>query len=328
MGSESDKMDEIRKFSAVFPGQASQYVGMGKDFIDNVPGCAGIIRLGGEITSLPLMEKIMSGPMEDLTRTLICQPAVFGISMVCWHAFGKTGLLPRCVAGHSLGEYTALAAAKVISLEDGFVLVKRRAQIMDEISESAGGGLSAVIGLKLEEVENLLKDFPGVSISNINSRSQIVVGGKKEKLEKFNVFLKSRKAKGIMLNVSGPFHTPLMEKASVLLAEEIEKINFSDPEVPVYLNYSGVKTTDKEEIKRGLIKQVCSPVRWVSTIENISADEEDGVFVEVGPKTVLKKLIEGILPCSSVFNVEDTASLDKAVKGLKSPHAPLCQRGD
>lgn len=307
----------MKKFSAVFPGQASQYVGMGKDFIDNVPGCADIIRLGGEITALPLMEKIMSGPMEDLTRTLICQPAVFGISMACWHAFGKTDFTPCCVAGHSLGEYSALAAAKAISLEDGFALVKKRAQIMDEISENAGGGLSAVIGLELEEVENLLKDFPAVSISNINSRSQIVVGGKREELEKFNVLLKSRRAKGIMLNVSGPFHTPLMEEAAALLAEEIKKINFNDPEVPVYLNYSGVKTMDKEEIKRGLVKQVCSPVRWVSIIENIHSDEKDATFVEVGPKTVLKKLIEGILPGASVLNVEDAASLENTVKGLK-----------
>ncbi len=310
-------MDKMRRFSAVFPGQASQYVGMGKDFIENVPGCADIMRTGEEITSLPLMEKIMSGPMEDLTRTLICQPAVFGISMVCWHAFGRAGLLPCCVAGHSLGEYSALAAAKAISLEDGFALVTRRAQIMDEISEGAGGGLSAVIGLKLEEIENLLKDFPAVSISNINSPVQIVVGGKKEELEKFNAFLKSRKAKGIMLNVSGPFHTPLMEKAADLLAGEIEKIKFSDPEVPVYLNHSGVRTMDREEIKRGLIKQVCSPVKWVAIIENIAADEKDSVFVEVGPKAVLKKLIEGIIPGASVFNVEDKVSLENAVKGLK-----------
>jgi len=317
VGGKPDKVDKIRKFSAVFPGQASQYVGMGKDFIDNVPGCADIIRLGEKVTSLPLMEKIMSGPIEELTRTLICQPAVFGIDMVCWHAFGKTGLSPSCVAGHSLGEYSALAASKAISLEDGYMLVKKRARIMDDISVETGGGLSAVIGLKLEEVEKILPDFPAVSISNVNSYSQIVVGGSKNELEKFNSFLKSRRIKGIMLNVSGPFHTPLMDKAAGLLGEEIDRTTFSDPGIPVYLNYSGSRTTDREEIKKGLIKQVCSPVKWVSVIENISADEKDVVFVEVGPKTVLKKLVENILPGSAVFNVEDTASLENTVKGLK-----------
>jgi len=236
--------------------------------------------------------------------------------MVCWHVFRKSGFAPCSVAGHSLGEYSALAASKAISIEDGYYLVKKRAQIMDEISMSVNGGLLAVLGLNLEEVKNLMTDFPAVSISNINSYKQIVVGGTKEELERFNSFLKSRKIKGIMLNVSGPFHTVLMEKAAGLIADEIEKISFNNPEIPVYLNYSGNKTLDKEEIKKGLVKQVCSPVKWVSIIENMSAGEKNMIFVEIGPKTVLKKLIESILPESVVLNVEDTASLENTIGEL------------
>jgi [acyl-carrier-protein] S-malonyltransferase len=317
MGSKSYKMDKVKKFVAVFPGQASQYVGMGKDFIDNVEGSAGIIKLGEKITSLPLMDKIMSGPMEELTRTLFCQPAIFGISMISWKVFKDKGFSPCSLAGHSQGEYSALAASKAITIEEGFYLLKKRAQIMDEISKNVDGKLLAIIGLQLNDVKNLLFDFPGIEISNINSHKQTVVGGKKEEIEKISSFLRDRKIKGIMLNVSGPFHTSLMEKSSEKLKAEIERINFNEPEIPVYPNYSARSTRDKEEIKEGLIKQICSPVRWVETIENVVSDEGTNVFVEVGPKKVLKKLIEGIIPESLVLNVEDMRSLENTMALLK-----------
>ncbi len=310
-------MGKIKKFAVVFPGQASQYVGMGKDFIDKIPGCEEIINTGEKITSLPLMEKIVNGPMEELTRTLICQPAIFGVSMICWNVFKKEGFFPCSMAGHSLGEYSALAASEVISIEAGYHIIKKRAQIMDEISRSIDGGLLAIIGLQLTDVENLLQDFPDIEISNINSRTQIVVGGKREKIKQFNSFLRGRKIKGIELNVSGPFHTSLMKKASRMLEDEIEKIDFNVPEIPIYLNYSGRRTTDVEEIKEGLVKQICSPVRWVETVENILLDEEIKVFVEIGPKRVLKKLIEGIIPEAQVLNVENFTSLTNTIERLK-----------
>jgi [acyl-carrier-protein] S-malonyltransferase len=310
-------MDKIKEFAAVFPGQASQYVGMGKDFIENVPGCAEIIMLGEKITSLPLMDRIMSGPMEELTRTLVCQPAIFGISMVCWKVFKEKGFSPCSLAGHSLGEYSALAASKAMSVEAGYYIVKRRAQIMDEISQDVDGRLLAVIGLHISDVESLLKDFPELEISNINSHTQVVVGGRKKDIESFGSFLKKHRIKGIVLNVSGPFHTSLMKKASQMMEEEISKIDFYEPEVPVYPNYSGRRTRDKEEIKKGLVNQISSPVRWVETVENMVSDEKNNVFVEVGPKKVLKKLIEGILPESLVLNVEDTASLENTMALLK-----------
>lgn len=316
MGSKSYKMDKMKNFSVVFPGQASQYIGMGKEFIANIPACADIIKKGEDITSIPLMKKIMDGPIEELTRTLICQPAVFAVNMVCWQALTNKGLFPVAVAGHSLGEYSALVASKTISIEDGFYLVKRRAEIMDEISLRIDGTLMAIIGLSLEEVESLLKDFNGISVANINSSRQIVVGGYKKDLENLSSFLRERKIKGIMLNVSGPFHTSFMQEASSLLEEEIAKITFKNPEIPIYLNFSGERTTDKEEIKRGLVKQIYSPVKWVTIIENMIKDTGNNIFIEVGPKTVLKRLIEGFIPEAKVFNVEDMISLDNTLKGL------------
>lgn len=316
MGSKSYKMDTIKRFSAVFPGQASQYIGMGKEFIETIQGCADILKKGEEITGIPLLQKILNGPIEELTRTKVCQPAVFAINMVCWYAMREKGLYPVSVAGHSLGEYSALVASGTISLEEGFYLVKRRAEIMDDISVRVNGGLLAVIGVSIEELTTLLEDFKDISIANINSHKQIVVGGTKKALEEFSSYLREKKIKSVMLNVSGPFHTPFMKEATLLLAAEIEKVNFKRPEIPLYMNYSGEKTLEVDEIKKCLISQVYSPVKWVDIVENIIKDEKDIVFVEVGPKTVLKRLIEGISPDVKVFNVEDKASLENTLKGL------------
>ncbi|MCD6408039.1 ACP S-malonyltransferase [bacterium] len=304
------------KTGFVFPGQASQYVGMGKEFIEMYPECKEIVEKGEKITNLPLMEKIMNGPMEELTRTLICQPAVFCISLVCWTAFRKNSdLIPDFVAGHSLGEYTALVASGVINLEEGFYIVKRRAQIMDEISQKVNGTLLAVIGMKIGELEEAIKNFEGVEISNINSYSQIIVGGKKEKLMEFSKFLKERGVKPIFLKVTGPFHTSFMKSASKLLEEEIIKVDFKEPEIPVFLNYSGNLARDREEVKEGLVKQLYSPVKWLDIIKNMEKENVE-IFVEVGPKKVLKKLIESILPGKTVLNVEDKNSLEETLNYL------------
>jgi|LSQX01.2.fsa_nt_gb [acyl-carrier-protein] S-malonyltransferase len=313
MGGKSYKMDKIKNLTVVFPGQASQYVGMGKEFIESVPECADIIREGEKITALPLLDKIMNGPLEELTRTLICQPAVFGVSMVCWHILKKNGFTPSAVAGHSLGEYSALVASGVLTLSEGFYIVKKRAHIMDEISGKVDGSLMAVLGMKLSDVEDVLKEFPDIEVSNHNSDSQIVVGGKKEALEKLNLYLKQKRIKGIMLNVSGPFHTSLMKKAGELISVELDKLDFKDPKIPLYLNYSGEKAIDGQEVKEGLIKQISTTVRWLDIIKNIG----EGVFVEVGPKKVLKRIIEGILPESKVFNVEDNRSLTDFIESMK-----------
>lgn len=303
MGSKFNKVDKM-KFGVVFPGQASQYVGMGKEIIDENKKYIEILEIGEKITNLPLIEKIFNGSMEDLTRTLYCQPAVFGVSLICWKYFiEKTSISPYCVSGHSLGEYTALCVSDVFSIEEGFYLVKRRAQIMDEISKKVDGSLLAIIGLHIKDIEEIVKNYD-IEISNINSYNQIVVGGKKEQLEKLAGYLKEKRIKNVFLKVSGPFHTKYMKEASDILKEEIEKIDFKDPKFPVYMNFSGKKTTNKEEIKEGILKQLYFPVKWVDIVENMIKDGVD-CFVEIGPKNVLKKLIESIKPGILSFNIEN-----------------------
>jgi len=315
MGIKFNKVDKMN-FGIVFPGQASQYVGMGKEIIDENKKYMEIIGIGEKITSLPLKEKIFNGPIEELTRTLICQPAVFGVSLICWEYFKeKTEIVPFSFAGHSLGEYTALCASEVFTLEEGFYIVKKRAEIMDEISKKVDGSLIAVIGVNINEIEKIIKNFD-VEISNINSYTQIVVGGKKEELEKLASYLKERKIKSIFLKVSGPFHTKFMKEASEIFKNEIDKIDFKDARIPVYMNFSAKKEIEKDRIKENILKQLYSPVRWVEIIESMVNDGVD-CFVEIGPKNVLKKLIESIVPVIPSFNVENPQTLDSFLKFLE-----------
>lgn len=298
------------KIGIVFPGQASQYVGMGKDIIEENKKFIEILKIGERITNLPLIEKIFNGPMEELTRTLICQPCVFGVSIIIWKYFQeRINLKPTCIAGHSLGEYTALCAGNVFTIEEGFYIVKKRAEIMDEISQKVDGGLLAIVGIPLNEVENIIKNFDGIEISNINSYTQIVVGGKRGNLEKLSTYLKEKRIKSIFLKVSGPFHTSCMKEASEILSKEMEKIDIKNSEIPVYLNFSAKKTVDKDEIKEALLKQIFSPVRWLEIIENMKSEVD--CFLEIGPKNVLKKLIETITPDTPTFNIENKQTMEE-----------------
>ncbi|MCM8818487.1 MAG: ACP S-malonyltransferase [Candidatus Omnitrophica bacterium] len=304
------------KIGVVFPGQASQYVGMGKEIIEENKKYYEILEIGERITNLPLIEKIFNGPIEELTKTLYCQPSVFGISLICWKYFcDKTNLTPFCVAGHSLGEYSALCASKVFSIEEGFYIVKKRAEIMNEISEKTNGTLLAVIGVSIKDVEEIIKNYD-VEISNINSYTQIVIGGRKEEIEKLNNYLKEKRIKSVFLKVSGPFHTKFMKEGVELLKKEIEKIEFKNPTFPIYMNFSGKKTTNKEEIKDGILKQLYSTVKWVEIIENMK-NEGIECFLEIGPKNVLKKLIETIVPDIPSFNIENPDTLNNFISFLK-----------
>lgn len=308
MGSQFNKVDKM-KIGIVFPGQASQYVGMGKEILGEENKYEEILNIGERITNLPLKEKIFNGSIEELTRTLYCQPSVFGVSLICWEYFKyKTKITPFCLAGHSLGEYTALCAGGVFSIEEGFYLVKKRAEIMDEISHKVNGSLLAILGLSLKDVEGIIKNFKDIEISNINSYTQIIVGGPKDKLEELEKYLKEKRIKAIFLKVSGPFHTKFMKEASEKMEKELDKINFKDAKIHIYLNFSAKKTTDKEEIKNGILKQLYSPVKWVEIIENMVNDGVD-CFIEVGPKNVLKKLIESIVPNIPSFNIENPENL-------------------
>lgn len=307
----------MKKTAVIFPGQASQYVGMGRDFLEQYPVAREILEVGEETTGLPLKNLCLNGPLEELTRTLVCQPAVFGVSLLCWEVLKRQmPVLPAAVAGHSLGEYTALTTAGVFSVRDGFAVVKRRAEIMEEISSRANGGMLAILGNSTVEVTRLLADFPGLEISNINAPQQIVVAGNKEELDRFSVFLQKRKVKARPLKVSGPFHTSLMEPGVSGLAEALDRVAVADPVYPVYANYSAQKVEKAAGAKEALLSQMVRPVRWVECVENMVRDGVE-VFVEVGPGTVLKGLVGKIVPQIPVLNVENSQSLEETLEFLQ-----------
>ena len=302
----------MARIGVVFPGQGSQYVGMGKDFIDNFPEAKDIFEIGEEITKLPLFELCLKGPLDTLTKTIFCQPAIFTVNLLCWYVLKKNLKLDSYVfAGHSLGEYSAFTAAGVFSIEDGFYLVKRRAEIMEENSTKIKGAMFAIIGKSLSEVENLLENWENIEISNINSPSQIVVGGEKGEIEKFISYLTEQKVKGVLLKVSGAFHTKFMKDSEHILEKEIDKVTIRKQFFPVYCNFSGEKVK-YEEIKKVLVKQITSPIRWVEVVNNMIRDGVE-IFVEVGPKNVLSNLVKKISPSIVVLNVEDTKSLENTI---------------
>jgi [acyl-carrier-protein] S-malonyltransferase len=290
---------------------------MGRDFLEKYPAASEIVRVGQDITGLQLPALCLNGPLEELTRTLVCQPAVFGVSLMCWEVLKRQmPVPPAAVAGHSLGEYTALAASGVFSLRDGFALVKRRAEIMEEISSRLNGGMLAILGHSIAEVRQLLVEFPRLEISNINTPQQTVVAGSQEELDKFSAFLQNQRVKARRLKVSGPFHTSLMEPGVSGLAEALGRAAAADPVCPVYANHSARKVETGTAAKEALLCQMVRPVRWVECVENMVRDGVE-VFVEVGPGTVLKGLVGKIVPEIPVLNVENSQTLEEALEFLR-----------
>lgn len=301
---------------AVFPGQGSQYTGMGKDLYQNFSIVKEIYDTGSGICGFDIASLSFDGPIEKLTDTEICQVCIFTLSFACWNVFyHEFSLLPVFAAGHSLGEYTALTCAGALTLKDAFVLVTKRAKYMKEATQKNPGTMVAVIGKTFEEVKTLVAQFENLYISNLNAPEQIVVGGTKESINSFLLMCEKNGIKCIPLNVSGAFHTPLMKHAADLLAEEIERIPFSVCRFPVYANYSARKILQPEEIRIALKEQVVSTVHWVETIK--SAAKEVNLIIEFGPKKVLSGLIKKIEPDINVCNIEDMKSLEKTYEVMK-----------
>jgi len=306
----------MKKIGVLFPGQASQYVGMGREFAKKDPAMREILETGERITGLSLVNLCFEGPIEELTRTLNCQPAVYGVSLICWEMVRRRIPFPPAgCAGHSVGEYTALVASGVIDAAEGFYLIRKRAQYIETICRDIDGGMIAVIGRSPGEIEQLLESFPELDIANINAPQQIVVSGLTKDIRHFEEHLLQRKIRAIPLRVSGPFHSRHMKPAGDLLAVELSKVSFKQPLMPVFLNGTGEKTTDVGTIMTGLPAQLSSPVRWTDTIINMAADGMD-IFIEIGPKKVLKGLVEKILPSATVLNVEDMKTLGETEQRL------------
>lgn len=278
----------------VFPGQGSQFVGMGKDLYDNNEKAKELFEKANEILGFRITDIMFSGTDAELTQTKVTQPAVFLHSVISALCLGDE-FAPSMVAGHSLGEFSALVAAGALSFEDGLKLVYARATAMQKACEAAPGTMAAVIGLPDEKIEEVCKDCstPGniVVPANYNCPGQLVISGNVDAINQACEKLKAAGAKrALPLKVGGAFHSPLMQPAKEELQKAIEATEFSAPKCPVYQNVDGKPHTDASEIKANLIAQLTSSVRWTSSVQNMIADGADD-FTECGPGKALQGMI-------------------------------------
>ena len=279
------------KKAYVFPGQGSQFPGMAKDLYENSPKAKELLEKANEVLGFRITDIMFDGTAEDLKATKVTQPAVFLHSVVLAACF--EGFAPDMVAGHSLGEFSALAAAGALSFEDALRLVAIRANAMQKCCEAVPGTMAAVIGLPDETVEQICAETDGIVIAaNYNSDGQVVISGEKEAVAAACEKAKAAGAKrALPLAVSGAFQSPLMEPARAELAEAIEKTVFKAPECPVYQNVTAKAETDPEVIKANVLTQLTSPVRWSQSVKRMVADGA-GYFMEIGPGNVLQGLVK------------------------------------
>lgn len=278
----------------VFPGQGSQFSGMGKDLYANVPIAKELFEKANEILGFRITDIMFEGTDEELKQTFVTQPAVFLHSVIMAKALGEE-FNPDMVAGHSLGEFSALVAAGALDFEDGLRLVAKRAAAMQQACEAQPSTMAAVLGLDDKVVEDICAEVEGVVVAaNYNCPGQLVISGSIEAVDAACERLKAAGARrALRLPVGGAFHSPLMEPAKVELQAAIEAAPFKVPVCPVYQNVDAKPYTDPEQIKANLIAQLTAPVRWTYIVQNMVADGADS-FVELGPGAVLQGLIKKV----------------------------------
>jgi [acyl-carrier-protein] S-malonyltransferase len=292
----------------VFPGQGAQFTGMGKDLFDTMPLAKELFLKADEILGFEIHKIMFYGTEEELKQTRITQPAIFLHSTILAACLGDS-FVPEMVAGHSLGEISALVANKALSFEDGLNLVYKRALAMQKACEAQPSTMAAIIGLEDHVIEDVCSTIDGVVVpANYNCPGQLVISGEVNAVEEACVKLKEAGAKmAVILQVGGAFHSPLMESAREELAKAIEATNFSQPICPIYQNVKAAAVSDPAEIKQNLIEQLTAPVRWTQTMQKIIADGATSV-TEVGPGKVLQGLFKKVDRSFSTSSagIEDT----------------------
>jgi [acyl-carrier-protein] S-malonyltransferase len=299
----------------LFPGQGSQYVGMGQDLYEADPEAQELFHLAEDVTGLPLKRLCFEGPMEELTETVNLQPAVTVVNLCLYQALTKGGATPAAVCGHSLGEFSALFAAGVLSAGDTLKAVRERGRLMQREAERHPGAMAAVIGLAPDKLADtlqpLLVEGP-LALANFNTPEQTVISGTKELVARARDAAKAAGARVVPLKVSGAWHSPLMTDAGPDFAALLATLAFQAPRLPIYLNATATPEADPDRLRQAMSRQLTSPVRWADLIMNLKGFGVD-TWVEVGPKDVLRGLVRKILPSEPLekfLNVENRPSLE------------------
>ncbi|GMA99297.1 ACP S-malonyltransferase [Pelosinus sp. IPA-1] len=311
----------MKKIAFVFPGQGSQSIGMGKELYERFPVAKAVFDAADEALGFSITNMCFNGPEDELRKTVNTQPAILTVSIALYQVLKENGLTPNIVAGHSLGEYSALVAAGALSFSDAVQLVRKRGLFMQEAVPLGEGSMAAILGserqLVVEICEKAQVEFGSVQAVNFNCPGQIVIAGKTLAVEKATEMLKAAGAKrAVILPVSAPFHSTLMKPAAEKLAVELSKITINDASIPVVANINGQAITNKQEIEVSLVKQADHPVEWedcVAEIINFGAT----TFVEVGPGKVLSSFTKKIAKEIDNLNVEDSNSLEKTLDYFK-----------
>jgi [acyl-carrier-protein] S-malonyltransferase len=306
----------LKKTAFLFPGQGSQAVGMGLDFYQEYDFVRELFDMAEEITRINISKLCFKGPFEELTLTVNLQPAVTAVNLACLAAIEKEGIRPNVSAGHSLGEYSALCASGVVSKENAFRLVFTRGTLMHRESVRHKGAMHAIVGLSMDAVQEIVVGVQNqgvVAVANHNTEQQVVITGAPDPVNTASSLATSQGAKSIPLKVSGAWHSELMKDAQTEFKDYLDAVSFNTPESSIILNVTADNSTDADEIKAIMGRQLCSPVKWFDSICKLIAENVDN-FVEVGNGKVLTGLLKKILPKDypcNIYNVNSMKQLEK-----------------
>lgn len=316
-------MDSTNKKTAVlFPGQGSQFIGMGREFLAVDPDAGALMDLADSLSGFSIRKLCLDGPIDELTRAVHLQPAMTVINLICWQALHKEGVKADFFAGHSLGEFSALCAAGVLTPQDTLALVVERGRLMEREGRKNPGGMLAVVGLPIEEVLEILESLSDTGIvtaANHNSENQVVISGEFEALEKAAEVATDRGARAIPIKVRVANHSPLVKDSVPDFEKVMARIDFRSPKVPIFFNVTAKEENEPEVIRKIMARQIAFRVRWFEIIQEMVA-RDVRIFIEAGPKTVLSGLLKKTIPKGYEyrrFQVDNPEALSHCLAEIK-----------